>query len=142
MRRLVGGISLLFLLGGLRFVALGAWPVLPFMGIDVALLYWAFRSNYAAGAGQEHLQLQGDALTLRRISPTGGERVFDFNAYWTRVHIEETALGDAHLWLAARGRRVRVGGFLSAPERRAVGAIIAAALTDYRAGRPSTSSIV
>jgi uncharacterized membrane protein len=58
------------------------------------------------------------------------------------VQVEETASGDAHVFLAARERRVRIGSFLSAPERREVGAAIAAALTDYRAGSPSTSSIV
>ena len=134
----VGGI---FFLGGLRFLVLGAWPVIPFMVIDVALLVWAFRANYAAARGHERLILAGDALTLARVSAHGIERRYGFEPYWTRVEIEETPAGDAHLWLAAHGKRVRVGGFLSAPERRDVGATIAAALSAYRSGNPSTSSI-
>jgi len=134
----VGGV---FFLGALRFLALGAWPIIPFMVADVALLAWAFRANYAAARGHERLTLAGDDLTLARVSAHGVERRYGFEAYWTQVEIEETPAGDAHLWLAARGRRVRVGGFLSAPERRDVGATIAAALNSYRSGKPSTSSI-
>ena len=134
----VGGV---FFLGSLRFLALGAWPVIPFMVADLALLAWAFRANTAAARGHERVMLLGDALTLARVSAQGVERRFGFPAYWTRVEIAETPAGDAALWLAANGRRVRVGSFLSAPERRAVGATIAAALAAYRAGSPSRSSI-
>ncbi|MBC7504956.1 MAG: DUF2244 domain-containing protein [Sandarakinorhabdus sp.] len=131
-RWLIFGIGGIFLLGGLRFLALGAWPIIPFMVADTALLAWAFRANYASARAHERLTLAGDALTLARVSAQGRVRRFGFEAYWTRVEIEEMPSGDAHLWLAARGQRVRVGGFLSAPERRAVGATIAAALSAYR----------
>jgi hypothetical protein len=57
------------------------------------------------------------------------------------VQIEETPLGDALLFLAAHGRRVVVGGFLSAPERREVGAVIREALARYRNQSPSTSAM-
>ena len=140
-RWLVGGVAALFAIGGIRFLALGAWPVLPFMAVDVALLWWAFRTNHAAGRGHERIVLAGNALTLVRVSPQGNERRFGFEPYWARIQIDETPLGDAHVWLTARDRRVRVGGFLSAPERREVGAVISAALWAYRAGNPSTSSI-
>ena len=140
-RWLIAAIGGVFFLGGLRFVVLGAWPIIPFMVADVALLAWAFRANYAAARGHERVTLCDDALTLARVSAAGIERRIGFEPYWTRVEIEETPAGDAHLWLATRGRRVRVGGFLSAPERRAVGATIADALSRYRGGSPRTSSI-
>jgi uncharacterized membrane protein len=139
-RWLIGGVGVFFFLSGLRFLALGAWPIIPFMVIDVALLWWAFRTNNASGRGHERVILADDALTVLRVSPLGEEQRFGLDPYFTRVHIEETPLGDAELFLAARGRRVRVGGFLSAPERREVGAVISAALSAYRAN-PSTSSI-
>ena len=140
-RWLIAAVGGVFFLGGLRFLALGAWPIIPFMVADVALLAWAFRSNYAAARGHERVTLCHDALTLARVSAAGIERRIGFEAYWTRVEIEETPAGDAHLWLATRNRRVRVGGFLSAPERRIVGATISAALSRYRSGNPSMSSI-
>jgi uncharacterized membrane protein len=140
-RWLIGGVGLFFFLSGLRFLALGAWPILPFMLADVALLWWAFRTNNAAGRGHERVILADDALTVERVSPQGQTQRIGLDPYFARVQITETPLGDAELFLAARGRRVRVGGFLSAPERREVGAVIAAALSAYRAS-PSTSSMV
>jgi uncharacterized membrane protein len=141
MRWMIGAIGGIFFIGGLRFLALGAWPILPFMAADVLLLWWAFRASYRAGRGHERVVLLGDSLTLFRVSPHGTEKNFGFEPLWTQVDVEETPLGDAHVWLSARGRRVRVGHFLSAPERREVAAAISAALSHYRAGSPSTSSI-
>ena len=48
----VGFLVLMLLFGGVSFVTgmlflvIGAWPVLGFFGLDVLLLYWAFRLNY------------------------------------------------------------------------------------------------
>ena len=135
MRWVVAGVGAIFFISGLRFLALGAWPILPFMAIDTALLWWAFRTSHASGRGHERVVLADHALTLFRVSAQGRENSFGFEPWWTRVQIEETALGDAHVWLTARNRRVRVGSFLSAPERREVGAVIAEALSAYRANK-------
>ena len=43
----VGGISFV---GGMVFLIAGAWPVVGFLGLDVLLVYWAFRANYRAAA--------------------------------------------------------------------------------------------
>ena len=32
----------------LSFILRGAWPIAPFMGLDVALLAWAFRASSLA----------------------------------------------------------------------------------------------
>ena len=51
-RLLILGIGGLFLIGSIRFLVLGLWPVIPFMIADVALLAWAFRSNYRSGGAR------------------------------------------------------------------------------------------
>jgi uncharacterized membrane protein len=112
------------------------------MALDLGLLWWAFRASYASGRGHERLVLADDRLELLRVSAKGMERRFGFEPLWTRVLLEETALGDVRLWLAARGRRVSVGRFLSPGERREVGEVIRAGLEAYRSGRPSTSSML
>ena len=42
---LLGGVSFV---AGMVFLLLGAWPVIGFLGLDVLLVYWAFRANYRA----------------------------------------------------------------------------------------------
>ena len=39
-------LGLISLAVGIGFVAIGAWPVFGFFGLDVALVYLAFRLNY------------------------------------------------------------------------------------------------
>lgn len=140
-RLLVLAVGGLFLVGSIRFLLLGMWPVIPFLVLDVALLAWALRANYRSGGRHERLVLAGDALTLTRVSPWGEAEVEVLEPFFTRVQIEETPLGDALLYLTARGRRLLVGSFLSAPERREVGAVIREALARYRNQMPSTSAM-
>ena len=44
-------------IGGLFFYAIGAWPVVGFMGLDVALIWWAFRANFADARRAEHIEI-------------------------------------------------------------------------------------
>ncbi len=41
-------VCLVSALTGLKFYQLGAWPVMAFFGLDVLLIYGAFRLNYRA----------------------------------------------------------------------------------------------
>ncbi len=133
-RWLIMAVGGFFLLGSIRFLVLGLWPVIPFMMADVALLAWAFRANYRSGGAHERLVLDNRALTFTRISALGDEQVAVLEPWFTQVQIDETPLGDAHLFLASHGQRLRVGHFLSAPERREVGAKIREGLARLRNG--------
>ena len=52
--------------GGLFFFILGAWPVVGFLGLDVLLIYWAFRANYRSAAAFEQVTVTPSELRLRR----------------------------------------------------------------------------
>src|SRR5258708_30116050 len=56
--------------GGIVFLSVGAWPVIGFFGIDVVLVYWAFRASYGDRRGHEGLLLCRGTLT----PPRGGKR--------------------------------------------------------------------
>src|SRR5271169_3679921 len=43
---LMGLLGLISVAVGVGFVSVGAWPVIGFFGLDVALVYLAFRLNY------------------------------------------------------------------------------------------------
>ncbi|HEY7298508.1 MAG TPA: DUF2244 domain-containing protein, partial [Xanthobacteraceae bacterium] len=38
---------------GMVFLMAGAWPVFGFFGLDVLLVYWAFRANYRSARAYE-----------------------------------------------------------------------------------------
>ena len=125
----VGG---LFLLGGLRLLVIGAWPVLPFMVVDVALLAWAFRASYRSGGAFQTVRLDDAALVVRDVSPTGDARSTTLEPYFARARLEALPSEQNRLWLASRDVRVEVGRCLSPPERVAVHGVIDRALARWR----------
>ena len=47
---------------------IGAWPVFGFFGLDVLLLYWAFRLNYRHAEAYEQVTVTPSALKVRKVS--------------------------------------------------------------------------
>src|SRR5580658_5613951 len=68
---LMAAISMASFAAGFGFWWLGAWPVCGFMGLDVALIYIAFRLSYRAGRLAETIQLSDSELLVRRVQPGG-----------------------------------------------------------------------
>ena len=125
---IVGATGLVMLLAGLRFLALGAWPVLPFLAIDVGLLVWAFRASAIAARRYERLRLDDRGLTLQRVTGGGVQRAMTLPPVETSAELEELAPPDNRLWLRCRGRRIMIGRFLTPVERREVFATLRRAL--------------
>jgi uncharacterized membrane protein len=143
---LLGLVSLSVSLG---FVAIGAWPVTGFFGLDVALVYLAFRHNYRSARQSETLRLAGDAFTVERISVRGERRTWQFQPFWVRVVLEERPDQSNRLTVASHGNGLVIADFLAPPVRRELAATIREALARWRASlnpaiaeeaqRPSTS---
>ena len=131
---LVGGLSFI---GGMFFFLLGAWPVVGFLGIDVLLVYWAFRANYRAAAAFEEVTVTPSELRLRRVSHRGKVVEWTLNPLWTKLDRETNEeYGLLKLFLVSRGRKIPVAGFLSPKERESFAAALAAALGEARRGPP------
>ena len=129
---LVGGFSFI---GGVFFFLLGAWPVVGFLGLDVVLVYWAFRANYRAAAAFEEVTVTPSVLRLRRVSHRGEIAEWTLNPVWTKLDREKhEEFGLLKLFLVSRGRRLSVAGFLSPKERESFAAALSAALGEARRG--------
>jgi hypothetical protein len=60
-----------------------------FFGLDVALVYVAFRLNYRSGRRREHIRLVEDELTVERVGVRGDRQAWQFQPYWLSVVLEE-----------------------------------------------------
>lgn len=134
---LMSAVVAINLIVGLVFLFMGAWPVLAFCGLDVALIYWAFKVNYRSGRAAETIDITPDLLTLTQISPSGARQKFEFNPYWVRVRLDQRTDGRNELLLYSHGQRFNFGRFLSDDERRdfavsLTGALLAARTTSYK----------
>lgn len=126
----VGGVSLTM---GVLFLVIGAWPVFGFFGLDVALLYFAFRMNYRAALARETVRLDEVELAVQRISPSGHVRRWSFQPYWLRVRHEAASEYPVPLVLASHGRQLEIASFLSQPEKTELAAALRDALQRSRA---------
>ena len=129
---MMAGVAAIFALMGLRFLVLGAWPILPFMLADLALLWWAMRASYRSGRASEHLRLDEDGLELVRISPHGAARRTRIEPHWARVELERLNEDENRLWLLSRGHRHALGQFLSPAERAELAQVIERGLATFR----------
>ena len=129
---LVGGLSFI---GGMFFFLLGAWPVIGFLGLDVLLVYWAFRANYRAAAAFEEVTVTPLELKLRRVSHRGDVTEWSLNPLWTQLGREtHEEYGLLRLFLVSRGNRLSVAGFLSPKEKESFAVALASALGEAKRG--------
>lgn len=117
---------------GIMFLIAGAWPVFGFFGLDVLLVYVAFRANYRSGMVYETLRLTSDDFTVRRVLPNGLSRSWRFQPYWLRVEMDDPPRPDSELRLRSHGRALVIGSFLTPIERLEVAHALSAALRRNR----------
>lgn len=130
---LLAGVAAVFGLMGLRFLLLGAWPILPFMLVDLLLLGWAMRASYRSGAAMERVRLDRRGLEVIRVSPTGRVETHRLESWRTRVDLERLPMDQNRLWLVSGQNRIAVGSFLAPFEREEIASVIADGLRRYRA---------
>lgn len=128
----MAAVALVSFVAGLAFLLRGAWPVFGFFGLDVLLVYVAFRLNYRAGRLVETVRLADDVLTVRRVAPGGRAASWTFQPYWLRVRLGAEGEGSP-LTLTSHGRSLVIGSFLSPGERRDFAAALEDALARWRA---------
>jgi uncharacterized membrane protein len=139
-RLLMGLLGLISLAAGIGFVSIGAWPVIGFFGLDVALVYLAFRLNYRSARQSEILRLAADAFTIERVGVRGERRIWQFQPFWLRIILEERADSSNRLLVASHGRSIAVGDFVPPATRRELAAALREALGRWRNSLNPTTS--
>jgi uncharacterized membrane protein len=126
-------LGLISLAVGIGFVSIGAWPVCGFFGLDVALIYVAFRISYRSARQREVLRLSDEAFTVERVSIRGERRLWRFQPFWLRVVLEERPDESNRLLVASHGKSLVIGDFLGPPMRRELADTLQTALARWRA---------
>ena len=132
---LMGFVCAISFIAGMVFLMMGAWPVLGFFGLDVLVIYWAFRINFRRAAASEEISVTPSELRVRRVSHRGHVVEWVLNPLWVqfeqKVHAE---FGIERLYLVSRGRRVSIGSFLGPDEKASFAKALLAALQAAKRG--------
>lgn len=116
------------------FFSIGAWPAPIFMGLDVLLVWLAFRASFRAAERAERVQVSAETVTVTHEDGAKKKRVWSSPTAFTRVLVE-TLDDDARVRLLLSGRGYTVARSLSPPERSAFAAALQDAITNARAER-------
>lgn len=119
---------------GVIFLSLGAWPVFGFFGLDVLLLYLAFRANYRAARVREEVSVSRTTLDIRKYAPSGRHVAHHFNPIWARFAVaRHNMIGITEMAVEGQGRRVAIGNFLNPDDRESFASAFAGALARAKA---------
>jgi uncharacterized membrane protein len=115
---LVAGVSGVI---ALTFALKGFWPILPFAGAELALLWFCFYKNATAGLINEVIDIDDSTVAVQRAS-RGKQRRWSFKRAWIQIRLQPAAvrLHSSQLLLRSHGKTVHLGAFLTEDERQDV----------------------
>jgi uncharacterized membrane protein len=102
------------------FLALkGFWPVLPFAGLEVALLGWAMRACLERRFHSQTITVTDASVSVDTRARERSEHVV-FPRHWAQVKLRRPAarLHPSRLTIESHGRQCELGSFLTEEERR------------------------
>lgn len=102
----------------IAFTLVGAWPVLPFAGIEIMALWLTLRHVAQHSSDFEKISRQGERLIVESRSGSRRQR-HEFHSYWARLRVEKPPDGaDSRLFLGSHGREVEIGKRLTGEQKR------------------------
>jgi uncharacterized membrane protein len=132
-------VSVVSFAAGLVFFLLGAWPIVGFLGLDVLLVYAAFKANYRAATAYESVTMTPSALKVRKVSHRGEVAEWTLNPVWVRLDREiHEEFGIERLFVVSHGRRFPIAAFLGPHEKAEFALAFSAALQEARRGPTRT----
>ena len=99
----------------------GFWPVLPFAGLEMALLGWALKISMDRRHHRQTITVSPDAVEIEDAKPACCSRVV-FPRHWAqvRIRVASSPLHPSRLMIESHGRRCEVGSFLNEQERQSL----------------------
>lgn len=119
---------------------MGYWPILPFAGLELGLLWWALRVSMAR---RHHIQVititEQDIEIEDRIPPRHDRVVFP--RHWAQVRMSSggSPLQPTRLTVESHGRRHEIGSFLNEQERRGLAQRLKQLIGRFEESPPLTS---
>ncbi|MDO9061548.1 MAG: DUF2244 domain-containing protein, partial [Bradyrhizobium sp.] len=106
-----------------------------FFGLDILVIWWAFRINFRRAAATEEIRITPSELRVRRVSHRGDVVEWVLNPLWVQLDQKSHAeFGIEKLFLVSRGRRVAIASFLGPDEKASFAKALLAALQAAKRG--------
>ena len=119
---------------GVLFALVGAPPVLGFMGLEIVLLFGAYRFCVRNTKMAEHLILSNRNLIFYRVDRDGNISITNLEPRWLNVELYKVKGIASCVILTSKGRAHNVGTFLAPSEQIHLSAALNQALNGLSTG--------
>lgn len=114
---------------GMAFLLIGAWPVFGLFGLDVLLIYWAFKASYRSARAYEEVTITASAMVVRKVSARGRSQEWTLNPLWVKLdRVTDDEYGLQRLALVSGGRMLTIAGCLGPEEKESFAHALSEAL--------------
>lgn len=97
------------------FAIAGVWIVLPFAGLELSALAYAFYTINCHAEDYESITIEDSRLVVERRNNRHISQ-YVLNPYWAKVVVENAPNGT-QLWLRSHGKDIEVGHFMNSEQR-------------------------
>jgi uncharacterized membrane protein len=116
----LGSLAVVVLAISLGFSLHGAWLIFPFAGLDILVVYLAFRYVQEHAGDYECIAFHEDSIVIENCRGGKTDR-FEFNRHWAQVAFTESnGLERGRLSLRSHGKEVTFGVHLTGEQLAAV----------------------
>ena len=126
---------------GLGFFLAGAWPVIGFLGLELLVVWGAFKLNYRAARHRETIHTTTEELMVESQTPAGNRLQKSFPIGWLRVKLtppEAPVMASRHqqkIILSSHGEQAEIGKYLHPAEKAGLSHELGAMIDRARATR-------
>ncbi len=108
---------------GLGFFFAGAWPVVGFFGLELLVVWGAFKLNYRAARFRETVCTSTEEVIVQSQSPNGQRTQKSLSLHWLRVTLSPNTIPPLKsrqcqkVIMSSHGEHVEVGKYLHPAEK-------------------------
>lgn len=93
---------------GLGFTLAGAWMVMPFAGLELLALGYAFYHMYLHASDYDSIEINENTVVVESRNSTRSVRT-ELQRYWTRVMLREVESGRTGVFIGSHGKELEFG---------------------------------
>jgi uncharacterized membrane protein len=103
---------------GIGFALAGAWLVLPFAGLEILAIGYAFYLITLHSGDYESITIEGDRVIVEKHGYKDTTEVV-FQRYWAQVSLRDRVNGGNALFIRSHGKEIEFGRSFMTDEQRA-----------------------
>jgi len=120
---------------GLAFLSMGALPVVGFFGLDVLLVYAAFKWTFKQQTESTRVTVTNEHLRMRHTKPNGEVKSVALPTAFVRIELDEAATPNSWLRVEYGQKAYVIGRFLTLSERKSLAKALRQAVITARSER-------